>query len=86
MKIRIDKTLKECLKTNDKWCRLRRKGRTAAYGLVLVETLCELESRGDAMRYLDSKGRTAWRATPGLRDYINDLRRDAEADLDREAE
>jgi hypothetical protein len=38
------------------------------------------------MRYLDSKGRIVWKATPDLRDYLNDLRLDAQADLaDEEA-
>jgi hypothetical protein len=46
----------------------------------LAETLADLESDGYAMRYLDAEGRVAWRATPKMRDQINDLRLDAEAD------
>ena len=38
------------------------------------------------MRHLDSKGRITWKASPRLRDYVNDLRRDAEADLESEIE
>jgi hypothetical protein len=36
------------------------------------------------MRYLDSKSQIAWKATPDLRDYLNDLKVDAEADLEDE--
>jgi hypothetical protein len=34
------------------------------------------------MRYLNSDGQIAWKATPQLRDYLMDLRLDAEADLE----
>ncbi len=37
-----------------------------------------------AMRYVDAKGRIAWKATPKLRDYLEDLRLDAEAELAEE--
>jgi hypothetical protein len=84
MKIRTDKILTELLETNEKWCRLRRNGRFATRDLVLVDFLSELESRGDAMRYLDNKGRVAWKATPRLQDHVDDLRQDAEADLESE--
>jgi hypothetical protein len=36
------------------------------------------------MRYVDSEGRIAWKATPSLRDYLMDLQRDAEAEFDAE--
>ena len=32
------------------------------------------------MRYVNSHGRIAWKATPRLRDYLMDLELDAEAD------
>jgi len=52
---------------------------------VFAEALAELESDGDAMQYLNSKGQIAWKATPDLRDYIRDLRIDAEEELDQDA-
>jgi len=85
MKVRLDKLLREQFEISKKLCRLRRKRCGAAYDLVLAEVLCELEAKGDAMRYLDDSGHIAWRATPTLRDYIDDLQLDAEADL-QEAE
>ena len=39
-------------------------------------------ARRDAMRYVNSHGRIAWKATPQLRDYLMDLQLDAEADLE----
>ena len=47
---------------------------------VFADVLAELEVGGDAMRYVASGGRIAWKATPSLRDYLLDLRRDAEAE------
>jgi hypothetical protein len=61
--------------------RLRRIGGFPDRERVFAEALADLESDGDAMRYLNSKGRIAWKATPDLRDYLNDLKLDAEADL-----
>jgi hypothetical protein len=48
---------------------------------LLASVLAELEAEGDAMRYINSQGQIAWRATPQLRDYLTDLRLDAEADF-----
>jgi hypothetical protein len=39
-----------------------------------LEILAAVESDGHAMRYLDRNGRIAWKATPRLRAYLNDLR------------
>jgi hypothetical protein len=52
--------------------------------MVFAKVLAELEVAGDAMRYVDSQGRIAWKATPGLRDYLMDLQRDAEAEFQAE--
>ena len=52
-----------------------------ARGRVSAEVLAELEAAGDAMRYVNSHGQIAWKATPQLRDYLMDLQLDAEADL-----
>jgi hypothetical protein len=44
--------------------------------------LANLEASGDAMRFVDGKGRIAWKATPSLFQYLQDLEVDAEADLE----
>ena len=84
MKFRMDKILLEIVEQAYEEAHLRRIGGFPDRDRVFSETLVELESDGDAMRYLDSKGRIAWKATPHLRDYLNDLKLDAEADLQDE--
>jgi hypothetical protein len=84
MKIRMDKTLKEIVEQAYEEARLRRIGDFSGRERVFAEVLETLESEGDAMRHLNSDGRMAWKATPNLRDYLNDLRLDAEADFENE--
>ena len=62
--------------------RLRRNGVRPIHDRVFARVLAELEAVGDAMRYLNSDGQIAWKATPRLRDYLIDLLLDAEADLE----
>ena len=62
--------------------RLGRKAGHAARELVSAKMLAELEGIGDAMRYLNSDGQIAWKATPRLRNYLMDLQLDAETDLE----
>ena len=83
-KIQMDKIVRELVEEAWEWARLGRSRHSVDRNRVFSETLAELESQGDAMRYLDSKGQIAWKATPDLRDYLNDLKLDAEADLEDE--
>jgi len=84
IKIPMDKILRECLEQDDRVARLRRNCSITGRELIFAEVLTELESSGAAMRYLNSQGRIAWKATPELRDYLNDLKLDAEADFEHE--
>ena len=84
MKIWMDKILEEIVEQAYEEARLGRDREFVDRNEVFAETLADLESDGDAMRYLDSKGRIRWKATPDLRDYLNDLKLDAEADLEDE--
>ena len=84
MKFYMDKTLREIVEQAYEDARLGRNGRKPDPELVLSETLADLESNGSAMRYLDNKGRVAWKATPGLRDHIMNLELEAKTDLDDE--
>jgi hypothetical protein len=77
----MDKILRDLVVEAYEDGRLRRIGGFPDRERVFAEALADLESDGDAMRYLNSKGRIAWKATPDLRDYLNDLKLDAEADL-----
>jgi hypothetical protein len=84
MTIRMDKILQEIVEQAYEEAHLRRIGGFPDRNLVFSDILADLESFGDAMRYLDSKGRIAWKATPDLKDYLSDLRLDAEADFEHE--
>lgn len=84
MKFHLDKILRECVEQAYEGARLGRgddiQGRDGAFCRVLED----LEISGDAMRYLNSKGQVAWKATPQLHDYMQDLRLDAEAEFEAE--
>jgi hypothetical protein len=82
MSIPMDKILTEYADQAFETARLRRNAVHTARDRVFAELLAGLEAIGDAMRYLNSDGRIAWKATPRLRDYLMDLLLDAEADLE----
>ena len=77
----MDKILAEYADHAYETARLGRNDVHRPRDLVSAEMLVELEAAGDAMRYVNSRGRIAWKATPQLRDYLMDLQLDAEADL-----
>ena len=66
MKLLMDKILRECVEQAYEEARLGRGRDIAARDRVFAEVLAELEIAGDAMRYVNSKGRIAWRATERL--------------------
>jgi hypothetical protein len=84
MNILMDKTLRDFIEDIHEWDHLGRTDEFRHQKAVFAEILCDLESSGYAMRHLDSKGQIAWRATPDLRSYLNDLRLDAEAEMEDE--
>ena len=84
MKFRMDKIVRELVEESWEWARLGRDREFVDRDEVFMEALIALESDGDAMRYLNSRGRIAWKATPDLRNYLNDLKLDAEADFEDE--
>ena len=61
---------------------LRRNGVHTTRDRVFAEVLAELEAAGDAMRYVNSHGQIAWKATPSLCQYLTDLQVDAADDLE----
>jgi hypothetical protein len=82
MPIFMDQILSEYADQAFESARLRRNGVRTARDWISAEMLAELEAVGDAMRYLNSDGQIAWKATPRLRNYLIDLRLDAGADLE----
>jgi hypothetical protein len=84
MKIRMDKILTEYADQVCYAARLRRNGVQPTRDVFLAEVLGNLEASGDAMRFVNGEGRIAWKATPRLRDYLQDLELEAEEDLEDE--
>ena len=82
MPILMDKILTEYADQAYETVRLRRNGVHTARDRVSAEMLAELEAAGDAMRYVNSRGQIAWKATPNLCQYLMDVQLDAEADLE----
>jgi hypothetical protein len=80
MKFRISKTLKFWI---DVACD-ERKTRTPPKSKqsLIAEVLHEWEEVGEAMRYLDRRGRIAWKATPEMLDRLADAERDAKGELE----
>jgi hypothetical protein len=82
MEILMDKMLQEVPDQAYEAARLGRNGVSTARELVSATMIAELEATGDAMRYVNSHGQIAWKATPHLRDYLMDVLRDAKDDLE----
>jgi hypothetical protein len=83
-KIYIDRIVRECVDRAYPSARLGRREDDRARNAVLAKLLSSLEESGDAMRYVDAKGRIAWRATPRLRDIIKDLEKDVRLEFEDE--
>jgi hypothetical protein len=82
MKTALDKIL---LEYADQACEVARLGRNGVHtppDLASAELLAGLEANGHGSRFLDSKSRIAWKATPKLRQYLRDLKLDAQGDLE----
>jgi hypothetical protein len=84
MTILMDEVLQEIVDQAYGAARLGRNGDSSDRDVISAKVLTELEVAGDAMRYLDRKGRIAWRVSPWLRDHLMDLQRDAEAEFEAE--
>jgi hypothetical protein len=80
----MDSVLRECVEQACEKAHLGRIADLLERERILAEALAELEIEGAAMRYVDAKGRVSWRATKRLRDHLEDLRLDAEADFEHE--
>jgi hypothetical protein len=49
---------------------------------LIAQILRKFEEAGDAMRYLNTKGEIAWKATPGMLSRLADAEREALDDLE----
>ena len=79
MKFRLDKTLRFWVDCSYEDRKHENANRTKAE--LIAEILHEYERHGDAMRYLNSNGQIAWKASPSMLSILADLQREAEDDL-----
>jgi uncharacterized protein with HEPN domain len=82
MKFRMDKIVRELVEEVCEWTHLGRDRDFVDRDRVFSDVLFQMESEGDAMRYVNSHGEIAWKATSRLRNYLMDLQLDAETDLE----
>ena len=81
MHLILDNLLRESVKRACERASLGRTGDFLDRTGLLIEILCAFEADGSAMRFLNSKGRFALKATPKLRQYLKDLELDARDEL-----
>jgi hypothetical protein len=84
MKILMYKLLLEIVEDAYEETHLGRTDDRVGRDVVFAKVLAELENSGVAMRYLNSEGQIAWRATPRLQQEVKDLLMDAKAELAEE--
>lgn len=84
MKIHMDRILRECAEQELEERRLGRNCNNWSKTDLLAKILTKYEERGHAMRYVDTQGRMAWKATPWLRGLITDLENDVRLELEDE--
>ena len=77
----MDKIVRELVEEAWEWAHLGRDREFGGRNEVFRDALIALESEGDAMRYLNSKGQIAWKATPQVLSYLSDLKTDALEDF-----
>jgi hypothetical protein len=80
MKLRMSTTLRFWV--NSEYDRRQDEHADRAESQLLAEILGEFEKVGDAMRYLNSQGQIAWKATPRLLTRLADAEQKARDDAE----
>jgi hypothetical protein len=80
MKLRMDKTLRFWI--DAAYEDLKQHHPNATKRQLVAHILREYERRGDALRWLDKRGRITWKASPQFTSALADAERDAVDDLD----
>jgi len=79
MKFRMNKTLRfwvDC-----EYHEIKDENVDSTRTQLTAKIIREFEEAGDAMRYLNSKGQIAWKATPEMLSRLADAEQEAEDDL-----
>jgi hypothetical protein len=80
MKLRMSKILRFWVDVEYERIKSHATGRAGTK--VISQILREFEEAGDAMRFLNSDGRLAWKATPGMISRLADAEQEAVDDMD----
>jgi hypothetical protein len=80
MKLRMTKVLRFWVDVEYERIRNHPSGRTRSE--LLAQILRKFEEAGEAMRYLDTKGEIAWKATPGMLIRLADAEQEAIDDME----
>ena len=80
MKFRMTKILRFWVDVEYEGIKNHRPGRPKSE--LIAQILREFEEVGDAMRYLNTKGEIAWKATPGMLSRLADAEQEARDDLE----
>ena len=79
MKLRMEKSLK--FRVDCSYEDKKHENANHARVELIAEILRDYERSGHAMRYLNTKGQIAWKASPRMLSILADLEREAEDDL-----
>jgi hypothetical protein len=60
--------------------RIKRENAQRSRAQLIARILRDFEEAGDAMRYLNTKGEIAWKATPGMLSRLADAEQEARDD------
>jgi hypothetical protein len=80
MKLRMSRVLRFWVDVEYQRIKNHRPGRPRTE--LIQQILREFEEAGDAMRYVNTKGKIAWKATPGMLSRLGDAEQEAIDDLE----
>ena len=80
MKIRMTRSLRFWVDVEHERIKKRVPGLTRT--ALIFQILRKFEEAGDAMRYLNTKGEIAWKATPGMLSRLADAEQEAIDNMD----
>jgi hypothetical protein len=80
MKFRMTKGLRFWVDVENQGIKNHSPGRPRTE--LVAKILRKFEEAGDAMRYLNTKGEVAWKATPKMLSRLADAKREAKDDMD----
>jgi len=82
MKLRMTKVLRFWVDVEYERIKNQTSGRPRTD--LIASILCRFEEAGDAMRHVNTKGKIAWKATPGMLTRLADAEQEARDDAEHD--